>query len=120
MRTAPVARGFFTGDYEGLAAHGTTFYTFSSESRGATDVFASRVPARTVAQATYTPSPTEGDQPASAFPILTGKPSRAETARHRMPELLLSRLPALGIRPRGRRGPKACRVHAARAGARRP
>ena len=73
MRTAPVARGYFTGDYEGLAALGTTFYTFSSESRGATDVYASRVQAP-FASPTYTPSTTEGNQPASAFPVVKGKP----------------------------------------------
>ncbi len=73
MRTAPVARGYFTGDYEGLAALGTTFYTFSSESRGATDVYASTVQAP-FAPPTYTPSTTEGNQPASAFPVVKGKP----------------------------------------------
>lgn len=73
MRTAPVARGYFTGDYEGLAALGTTFYTFSSESRGATDVYSSTVQAP-FAPPTYTPSTTEGNQPASAFPVVKGKP----------------------------------------------
>ena len=73
MRTAPVARGYFTGDYEGLAALGTTFYTFSSESRGATNVYASRVQAP-FASPTYTPSTAEGNQPASAFPVVKGKP----------------------------------------------
>jgi hypothetical protein len=73
MRTAPVARGYFTGDYEGLAALGTTFYTFSSESRGATNVYASRIQAP-FAPPTYTPSTTEGNQPASAFPVVKGKP----------------------------------------------
>ena len=73
MRAAPDARGYFLGDYQGLTALGTTFYTFSSESRGATDVFAARVQAP-FAPATYTPSTTEGDQPASAFPIFKGKP----------------------------------------------
>jgi hypothetical protein len=73
MRTAPVARGYFVGDYEGLTALGTTFYAFSSESRGGTDVFASTIRAP-FAPATYTPSLTEGSQPASAFPVVKGKP----------------------------------------------
>jgi hypothetical protein len=73
MRTAPVARGYFVGDYEGLAALGSTYYTFSSESRGDTDVYASRVRAP-FAPATYSPSPTEGNQPASAYPVVKGKP----------------------------------------------
>lgn len=74
MRTAPVARGFFVGDYEGLAALGTDFFPFSSESRGSTDVFASRAFAP-FAPSTYTPSTTEGNQPAAAFPVVKGKPT---------------------------------------------
>jgi len=74
MRTAPVARGYFVGDYIGLTALGGTFYPFVSESRGATDVFASRV-AAPFAPATYTPSTTEGNQPASAFPAVRGRPT---------------------------------------------
>ena len=35
MRTAPVARGFFTGDCEGLTALGGDFWSLVSESRGA-------------------------------------------------------------------------------------
>ena len=73
MRAAPIARGYFVGDYEGLTALGTTFYSFSSESRSTTDVHASRVQAP-FASATYTPSTTEGNQPASAFPVVKGKP----------------------------------------------
>ena len=73
MRTAPVARGYFVGDYEGLAAAGSTFYSFSSESRGATDVYASRVQAP-FPTATYAPSPSEGNQPASTYPVVKGKP----------------------------------------------
>ncbi len=74
MRTAPVARGYFVGDYEGLAALGRNFYPFSSESRGSTDIFASRATDPFVA-ATYTPSASEGNQPASAFPVVKGKPT---------------------------------------------
>jgi hypothetical protein len=74
MRTAPVARGFFTGDYEGIAAQGDTFYPFSSESRGSTDVFASRV-GDPFAAPSYTPSTNENNAPsAKAFPVVKGKP----------------------------------------------
>ena len=74
MRTAPVARGYFVGDYEGLSALGTTFYPFWSESRSSgTDIVASTLQAP-FAPASYTPSTTEGDQPASAFPIVKGRP----------------------------------------------
>ena len=46
MRTAPVARGYFIGDYEGLSALGTTFYPFWSESRSSgTDIVASTLQA---------------------------------------------------------------------------
>jgi hypothetical protein len=74
MRQAPDANGFFVGDYEGLSALGTTFYPFWSQSdnRG-TNVFASTAQAP-FEPATYTPSTTEGDQPASAFPVIKGKP----------------------------------------------
>jgi hypothetical protein len=34
MRRAPLARGFFVGDYEGLAATGTSFAAFFSQSHG--------------------------------------------------------------------------------------
>lgn len=74
MRQAPVARGYFVGDYEGLSAVGTTFYPFWSQSNSSgTDVYASTAQAPFPA-ATYTPSTTEGNQPASAFPVVKGKP----------------------------------------------
>jgi hypothetical protein len=74
MRKAPNASGLFVGDYEGLSALGTTFYPFWSESRAdGTDIVAATLGAP-FAPATYTPSTTEGDQPASAFPIVKGKP----------------------------------------------
>ena len=74
MRQAPDANGFFVGDYEGLTALGATFYPFWSQSddRG-TNVFAATAQAP-FPDATYTPSTTEGDQPASAFPVIKGKP----------------------------------------------
>jgi hypothetical protein len=49
MKTAPVARGFFVGDYEGLTAVGTTFYPFfvaanSGNLSNRTDVFTTTIP----------------------------------------------------------------------------
>lgn len=74
MRSAPDANGYFVGDYEGLSALGTTFYPFWSQSDDSgTNVFASTAQAP-FPDATYTPSTTEGDQPASAFPVIKGKP----------------------------------------------
>jgi hypothetical protein len=74
MRLAPDANGLFVGDYEGLSALGTTFYPFWSQSdESGTNVFASTARAPFPA-ATYTPSTTEGDQPAKAFPVVKGKP----------------------------------------------
>jgi hypothetical protein len=74
MRKAPVARGYFVGDYEGLSALGTTFYPFWSQSDSSgTNVFASTVEAP-FPGVTYTPSTAEGAQPASAFPVVKGKP----------------------------------------------
>jgi hypothetical protein len=74
MRQAPDANGFFVGDYEGLTALGTTFYPFWSQSDSTgTNVFAATVKAPFPA-ATYTPSPSEGKQPATAFPVVKGKP----------------------------------------------
>jgi len=57
-----------------LTALGQSFYPFSSESRGSTDAFASRVTSP-FAPGTYSPSTTEGNQPASAFPVPKGKPT---------------------------------------------
>jgi hypothetical protein len=74
MRQAPDANGFFVGDYEGLTALGTTFYPFWSQSDSSgTNVFAATVKAP-IEGPTYTPSPAEGNQPASAFPVVKGKP----------------------------------------------
>ena len=74
MRSAPDANGYFVGDYEGLSSLGTTFYPFWSQSdEGGTDVFGSTAQAP-FAAATPTPSATEGDQPASVFPVIKGKP----------------------------------------------
>ena len=44
MRAAPVARGFFVGDYAGLATAGETFKAlFAQAGAGATDVFATTI-----------------------------------------------------------------------------
>jgi hypothetical protein len=74
MRTAPVARGYFVGDYEGLTARGTRFFSLQSESRGSTDTFASRILAPFTGAA-YTPSTAEGNVPAKAFPKNGGRPA---------------------------------------------
>ena len=75
MRTAPDARGYFVGDYQGLTALGTTFYPFSSESRGSTDVFSYRANAP-FAGAPYTPSSSENNAAAArAFPATKGRPT---------------------------------------------
>ncbi len=76
MRTAPVARGYFVGDYIGLAALDTTFWVFASEASGATDVYSSRIQPPFPAPS-YAPSGTEGNQPAKAFPVVKGRPAPA-------------------------------------------
>ncbi len=48
MQTAPVARGYFVGDYQGMTTIGTTFYPFfvqtnSGNTSNRTDVFAAKV-----------------------------------------------------------------------------
>jgi hypothetical protein len=77
MRTAPVARGFFTGDYEGLTALGGDFWSLVSESRGSTDAWSSRLTAP-FAGPSYTPSANENNSPpARAFPVARGRPAPA-------------------------------------------
>jgi hypothetical protein len=77
MRTAPVARGFFTGDYEGLTALGGDFWSLVSESRGATDTFSARLTSP-FAGPSYTPSANENNSPpAKAFPVDKGRPAPA-------------------------------------------
>jgi hypothetical protein len=74
MRLAPDANGFFVGDYEGLSALGTKFYPFWSQSDSTgTNVLAATLQAPFSA-ASYRPSTTEGNVPASAFPVVKGKP----------------------------------------------
>ena len=77
MRTAPVARGFFTGDYEGLTALGGDFWSLVSESRGSTDAWSSRL-TTPFAGPSYTPS-AEREQLAAG----EGVPGREGAARRR-------------------------------------
>ena len=77
MRTAPVARGFFTGDYEGLTALGGDFWSLVSESRGSTDTWSGRLTSP-FAGPNYTPSGNENNSPpATAFPVAKGRPAPA-------------------------------------------
>ena len=77
MRTAPVARGYFTGDYEGLTALGGDFWSLVSESRGSTDAWSARLTAP-FAGPSYTPSTNENNSPpARAFPVAHGRPAPA-------------------------------------------
>jgi len=77
MRTAPVARGYFTGDYEGLTALGDDYWSLVSESRGSTDAWSSRLTSP-FEGATYTPSTSENNAPpARAFPVAHGRPAPA-------------------------------------------
>lgn len=76
MRTAPVARGYFVGDYEGLAATGTTFKALWSQSLPTgTDTFAATA-REPFPAATIFPDPAEaGAATARDFPAQQGKPT---------------------------------------------
>jgi BNR repeat-like domain len=76
MRTAPIARGYFVGDYEGLAASGETFKPFWSESHATgTDTFGSTAHAP-FARPMIFPNPAEGaGLQAADFPAQRGKPT---------------------------------------------
>ena len=77
MRTAPVARGFFTGDYEGITALGGDYWSLVSESRGSTDAWSTRLTAP-FAGPSYTPTTSENNSPsAAAFPVQKGRPAPA-------------------------------------------
>ena len=78
MRTAPVARGYFTGDYEGLTALGDSFWSLVSESRGSTDAWSSRLTSP-FAGPSYRPltSGENNSPPAKAFPVAKGRPAPA-------------------------------------------
>jgi hypothetical protein len=77
MRTAPIARGYFTGDGEGLTALGGDFWSLVSESRGSTDTWSTRLTSP-FAGSSYTPSGNENNSPpATAFPVAKGRPAPA-------------------------------------------
>jgi hypothetical protein len=78
LRTAPIARGYFLGDYEGLDATGSTFTSFFSQSKPAgTDTFGVNLLAPFPA-ATITPDPSEAAGiPSSSFPVPKGRPAPA-------------------------------------------
>ena len=77
MRTAPDARGYFTGDYEGLTALGSDSWSLVSESRGSTDTWSTRLTSA-FAGPSYTPAGNENNSPpAKAFPVARGRPAPA-------------------------------------------
>jgi Neuraminidase (sialidase) len=77
MRTAPDARGFFVGDYSGLATRGTTSVPFASLSQGATDAF-SWVVTPPLSGPSYRPDTREGTGvPDKTFPKTNGRPAPA-------------------------------------------
>jgi BNR repeat-like domain len=77
MRNAPDARGFFVGDYSGLATRGTTAVPLASMSPGATDAF-SWILTPPLGGPTYRPDAREGaGVPDKAFPVAHGRPAPA-------------------------------------------
>jgi BNR/Asp-box repeat len=77
MRAAPVARGFFTGDYVGLAASGTTFHPFWSASEldpDGTDAFGA-VAGAPFGGELIVPDAAPGGLRAKDFPRQSGKPT---------------------------------------------
>ncbi len=74
MRAAPVARGFFVGDYTGLAAAGQTFKPlFGQAGAGGTDVFATTIRAPFGSTPTP-PGPTDPTPPGPADPTPPARP----------------------------------------------
>lgn len=87
MRSAPVARGFFVGDYTGLAAAGDAFKPlFSQAGAGGTDVFSTSVRA---------PLPASAVPPARPGPA---SPARTTPATRPGPPLRVARQGRLGRR----------------------
>lgn len=74
MRRAPFARGYFVGDYIGVAAAGTAFMPFFSASFLGTDTFAARVSAPFTGTS-VTPEPAPAGMSMHVFPDLKGKPT---------------------------------------------
>ncbi|MDQ4048728.1 MAG: glycoside hydrolase, partial [Actinomycetota bacterium] len=92
MRAAPVARGFFVGDYAGLATVGETFKPlFSQTGAAGTDVFATTV------RAPFPSGPTP--PPVPPTPVTPTRPSVPTTPVRRPPaSLLVARRGRLGRR----------------------
>lgn len=76
MRQAPVARGFFVGDYIGTAAAGETFTPYFTMSNPATDTFSTTVTAP-FPPATITPEPSPAGLSDARFPVNRGRPTPA-------------------------------------------
>ena len=77
MRAAPVARGFFTGDYIGLAAAGTRlnpFWSASERDADGTDAFGA-VAAPPFGGELIVPDGAPAGQRAQDFPVQRGKPT---------------------------------------------
>lgn len=77
MRAAPIARGYFTGDYMGLAATGTTFNPFFSASENdadGTDAFGATA-AAPFGGSLIVPDRAPAGLSARAFPKQSGKPT---------------------------------------------
>lgn len=75
MRQAPVARGFFVGDYIGTAAAGQVFTPFLTLA-GPTDTYSATVAAPFPAP-TITPQPAPPGLSDAAFPVQRGRPTPA-------------------------------------------
>jgi len=75
MRQAPVARGFFIGDYIGTAAAGATFTPFFSQA-GPTDTYSATVTGP-LGETVITPTPSPAGLTAASFPIPKGRPTPA-------------------------------------------
>ncbi len=75
MRAAPFARGYFVGDYEGLAATGHTFKPFFSKTNGRTNVYGTTAHSPFTAPTIF-PNPAEGgNYKSNQFPRTRGKPT---------------------------------------------
>jgi hypothetical protein len=77
MRAAPDARGYFVGDYEGLAATADVFKPFFVKSNGGTNAYGTTIHVP-FASPTIFPDPAEGGNfKPSDFPKTRGKPAPA-------------------------------------------
>lgn len=75
MRQAPVARGFFVGDYIGTAAAGQVFTPFLTQA-GPTDTYSATVAAPFPAP-TITPEASPPGLTNASFPVQRGRPTPA-------------------------------------------